>query len=128
MALRSKIRGKEQIQDNTIDKDRLEADFLNGGNLDLTDGNNNATITGLAAGSAANDAVNKAQLDAVIAALTNAHLVSVKTIASGDETLSGVGQSINGYVVADGDRIAVMDQTTTTEDGIYVAAVGAWAR
>jgi len=128
MALRSKIRGKEQIQDNTIDNGRLEANFLDGSDLNLTDGNNNATLTGLAAGSAANDAVNKAQLDAVIAAITNAHLESVATISTGNETLSGVGQSINGHVVAVGDRIAPMFQTTATEDGIYVAAAGAWAR
>lgn len=128
MPFRSQIRGKDQIQENTVDRDRLELDFLAGSDLDVTGGNNDATITGLAPGTAANDAVNKGQLDAVIAAITGAHLESVKTITTGNETLSGVGQTINGYIVADGDRIAVLNQTVTTEDGIYVAAVGAWVR
>lgn len=54
--------------------------------------------------------------------------VSVATKSTGDEALTGVGQSINGHTVAAGDRILVTEQTTTTEDGIYIAAAGAWSR
>lgn len=124
----TRIRGLEQIQDATITRAKLVADFLVGSNLNLTDGNNNATLAGLAAGVANNDAVNKGQLDAAIAALTTGTMDPVKTVATGNETLSGTSQTINGYVVAVGDRIATFNQTTFAQDGIYVAAAGAWAR
>jgi len=42
-------------------------------------------------------------------------------------TLSGE-QTIDDVAVVDGDRVLVKDQTTGSEDGIYVAAEGAWAR
>lgn len=54
-----------QAEDSTLVKSKLQADFLEGGDLNLTDGNNDATITGLKPGVNPNDAVNKAQLDAI---------------------------------------------------------------
>lgn len=54
-----------QSQDASLTKEKLVADFLNGSNLNLTDGNNNATITGLANGVNPTDAVTKQQLDAL---------------------------------------------------------------
>lgn len=42
-------------------------------------------------------------------------------------TLSGE-QTIDGVAVVSGDRVLVKDQTTTTENGIYVAATSAWSR
>lgn len=125
---RNQIRGNEQIMPNTFDRGRLVLDFLEGTPLDLTNGNNNATITGLSAGSSANDAVNVAQLNAAIAAIAGGALLPVATLSTTNETLSGLGQTINGHVVADGDRIAIVAQSTSTEDGIYVAASGAWTR
>jgi hypothetical protein len=62
----TKIDGLRQIQDESIKRELLELDFLKGSNLNLTDGNNNATITGLSAGVNPTDAVTKAQLDAVV--------------------------------------------------------------
>lgn len=53
---------------------------------------------------------------------------SVVTVATTDETLSGVGQTISGYVVQSGDRIGVVGQTDPIENGIYVADAGAWTR
>lgn len=54
---------------------------------------------------------------------------SVATKTTGNETLANVGQTINGHTVAAGDRILVTEQTTTTEDGIYIAVDGgAWVR
>lgn len=54
-----------QSQDLSLNKAKLKANFLEGANLNLTDGNNNATITGLANGVNPTDAVTKAQLDAL---------------------------------------------------------------
>lgn len=42
-------------------------------------------------------------------------------------TLSGL-QTIDGYVTLEGDRVLVKNQTTTTENGIYVASATAWTR
>jgi hypothetical protein len=125
---RNQIRGNEQIMPQTFDRGRLILDFLAGSDLDLTNGNNDATITGLSAGVNPNDAVNKAQLDAALAALIGGSLESVATLSVSNELLTGVGQTINGHTVVAGDRIAIVEQTTVTEDGIYVAGAGAWVR
>jgi len=121
----SKIRLKTQSLDNSLDKAKLEADFLNGGNLDLTNGNNDATITGLKAGTTTYDAVNYGQLTALINGLHWQQ--SVKLLASGDVTLSG-SQTIDGVATSDGDRIGCFSQATSTQDGIYIADSGAWTR
>ena len=42
-------------------------------------------------------------------------------------SLSGL-QTIDGYTLSALDRVLVKDQTNKTENGIYVAASGAWAR
>ncbi|MDG0792763.1 hypothetical protein OMP38_19210 [Cohnella ginsengisoli] len=42
-------------------------------------------------------------------------------------TLSGL-QTVDGVSLAAGDRVLVKDQTTGSQNGIYVAASGAWAR
>jgi hypothetical protein len=54
-------------------------------------------------------------------------MLAVKTISEANITLSGF-QNINGYLLVDGDRIAVTNQTTPAEDGIYIARTGAWER
>lgn len=42
-------------------------------------------------------------------------------------TLSGL-LTVDGVTVVAGDRVLVKDQTTASQNGIYVAAAGAWAR
>lgn len=42
-------------------------------------------------------------------------------------TLSGL-QTIDGIAVSAADRVLVKDQTTGSQNGIYIAAAGAWAR
>lgn len=42
-------------------------------------------------------------------------------------SLSGLF-TLNGVALADGDRVLVKDQTTGSENGIYVASTGAWSR
>lgn len=42
-------------------------------------------------------------------------------------TLEGL-QTIDGVVLADGDRVLVKDQTDATQNGIYDAGIGAWKR
>lgn len=42
-------------------------------------------------------------------------------------TLSGL-QTIDGHTVVAGDRILVKNQTTASQNGVYVAGAGAWSR
>lgn len=52
---------------------------------------------------------------------------SVRAATTANITLSGA-QTIDGVSVIAGDRVLVMSQSTGAENGIYVAAAGAWAR
>lgn len=55
--------------------------------------------------------------------LTPVKVATTANIAS----LSGL-ISVNGYTVVAGDRVLVKNQTTASQNGIYVAASGAWTR
>lgn len=85
----TKIDGLRQIQDNSIKRELLELDFLKGSDLNLSGGNNDATITGLSAGVNPTDAVTKAQLDALI---IDGGMVYRGTIDASDAT----GASLDG--------------------------------
>lgn len=52
---------------------------------------------------------------------------SARAATTADITLSGA-QTIDGVSVIAGDRVLVKDQSTGADNGIYVAASGAWAR
>jgi hypothetical protein len=52
---------------------------------------------------------------------------SVKVATTTNIALTGT-QTIDGVAVVAGDRVLVKDQTTATQNGIYVVAAGAWAR
>ena len=52
----------------------------------------------------------------------------VRLASTATLTLSGVGQTIDGQTVAAGDRILAKNQTNPSENGLYVAAGGQWAR
>jgi len=83
-------------------------------------------ITNLAAGTADTDAVNLGQLNNTVQGL-NWH-DSVRVYADSNITLSG-SQTIDGVTLNDGDRVLATNQTTSTEDGIYVVNTGgAWTR
>jgi hypothetical protein len=71
------------------------------------------------------DAVNKTYVDNNLAGLTWKNSVKVATTAN--ITLSGT-QTIDGVAVVAGNRVLVKDQTTTSQNGVYVVAAGAWAR
>lgn len=88
-------------------------------------GFNSQRITGLADPVDANDAVSKQYADALVAGLDVKDSVRVATTAN--ITLSGT-QTIDGTSVVAGDRVLVKDQTTASENGLYVVASGSWAR
>lgn len=79
--------------------------------------------------SAANDIANKDYVDTAVAAVSSPdYKSSVRVATTGSNiTLSGT-QTIDGVSVIAGNRVLVKDQTTASENGIYVCAAGAWSR
>ena len=71
------------------------------------------------------DLANKAYVDATSQGLSFKQPANVTTIAN--ITLSGL-QTIDGYTTLAGDRVLVRSQTAQADNGIYVAAAGAWSR
>jgi hypothetical protein len=82
-------------------------------------------ITNLAEPTADSDAATKYYVDAARSGLDIKGSARVAT--TGNITLSGT-QVIDGVSLAAGDRVLVKDQTTASQNGIYVVAAGAWAR
>ena len=86
---------------------------------------NSQKITNLADPSADTDGVNKRYADALKNGLDVKQSVRVATTAN--ITLSGT-QTIDGVAVVAGDRVLVKNQTSGSQNGIYVVAAGSWSR
>lgn len=82
------------------------------------DFDNVAKIVGLLPGSAGTDAVNLDQLNAAIEGLNWKD--SVRAASTVNLTLTGPGSSIDGVTLSSGDRVLVKNQTTVSQNGIYV--------
>jgi len=138
----TKIRGNVQIQDGTVDNAQIgasaaiatskladAAEFLQrDGSIaltgDLSAGSNK--ITNLAAPTSDNDAARKVDVDLATAGLdvkdsvrlaSTANVVIASALESGD--------TIDGVVLAEGDRVLLKDQSSGDENGIYVAVAAA---
>ena len=72
-----------------------------------------------------NDVVNKTYLDFYAAGISWKQPVRCGTTAN--ITLSGL-QTIDGVTVVAGSRVLVKNQTTTSQNGIYLASATAWSR
>jgi len=86
---------------------------------------NSQRIVSLADPTNAQDGATKAYVDAVAQGAGNAPFTSVRAVATGTITLSGV-QTIDGVSIVAGDRVLVNNGTTSA--GIYVASASAWSR
>ena len=86
-----------------------------------------STTTGQISTSPSNpsDITNKLYVDTVAQGLSPKGSCSAATTAN--ISLSGL-QTIDGYTLLANDRVLVKNQTTSLQNGIYVASSGAWSR
>lgn len=82
-------------------------------------------LTNLAAPTVGSDAANKDYVDNAIEGVKPKEAARAATTAN--ITLSGA-QTIDGVSIVAGDRVLVKNQTAPEENGIYIAAAGAWSR
>lgn len=85
-----------------------------GNGLDLQ----NQRIQNLGTGSQPTDAVNLAQLQSALAGLS--WHGAVRVASTGNVTVSSPGAAIDGVTLATGNRVLLKNQTTGSENGIYV--------
>lgn len=74
----------------------------------------------------ATDAATKTYVDTVAASGLDVH-TACECATTANITLSAP-QTIDGYSAIAGNRVLVKNQTTTTENGLWVVAAGAWTR
>jgi hypothetical protein len=86
---------------------------------------NDVRITNLATPVNDNDAANKLYVDTAIQGIKPKN--SVKAATTGNITLSAT-QTIDDISVIDGDRVLVKNQTTSSQNGIYIVSGSAWTR
>jgi len=81
---------------------------------------NSQKLTGLADPTLAQDAATKAYVDSLVNGTDWKNSVRVATTANGTlATAFANGQTIDGVVLATGDRILLKDQSTASENGLY---------
>jgi len=123
----TQIRANTQIKDQTFTRSKLVLDFLEGTDLDLTNGAANATLTGLADGVNPTDAVTKQQLDALAGSISSGLLLRGDLAAPADMTGTSTGNTYidagNGY--SNGDKfIITADGNLTVSDGTIAVNTG----
>ena len=87
---------------------------------------NSFKITGLAAPTADTDAATKLYVDSAVQGLDPKASVKAATTAN-IASLSGT-LTVDTVALVAGDRVLVKDQSTASQNGIYVVAAGAWSR
>jgi len=98
---------------------------LTGGTLTGALAMSNQKITGVGTPTADGDAATKSYVDNVAQGLDAK--ASCRAATTGNITLSGT-QTIDGISTIAGDRVLVKDQSTASQNGIYVVAAGSWTR
>ena len=88
---------------------------------------NNYKLTNVAAGVSGTDAINLNQLQSYVAGLSWKGAVVAASTANIDLATGGL-LTIDGVALTAGNRVLVKNQTTSSENGIYIVAAGAWTR
>ena len=83
------------------------------------------SLTGLDPPINDNDAASKVYVDSIINGFKIKEAADVAT--TNDIILSGI-QTIDGYLILNGNRILVKNQLNAVENGIYIADIGPWSR
>lgn len=91
----------------------------------LLKANNLSDLTDIAVARTNLDVYSKGQVDNLIAGINWKPDVLVVTV--GNIALTGL-QTLDGVLLTAGARVGVVKQTNATENGIYIAAAGAWSR
>jgi hypothetical protein len=107
---------KEQVKNNAIDSTKL-------------DGSSNYSFSGqvryTGSDTSTQALATRGYVDAVAAGLDPK--ASCKVATTANITLSGT-QTIDGISVSADDRVLVKNQSTASENGIYICAAGSWSR
>ena len=106
----------------------VAADLLKLNEFTAPDGSvslNSQKITSLATPVADTDAATKAYVDSTAEGLDVKDSVKIATTAN--ITLSGT-QTIDGVAISADERVLVKDQSTASQNGIYLCKSGSWAR
>jgi hypothetical protein len=107
-----------------LDTTRLDTITAPTGSVSL----NSQKITNLLDPADPQDAATKAYVDATAQGLdVKGSVRAATTVAGGNITLIAT-QTIDGVSLSAGDRVLVKNQTTGSENGIWVVASGNWAR
>lgn len=124
----TRIRGNLQILANSVTSTEVNSTIIvaAGTNPHTADQSMGGfKLTNVATPATGTDAANKSYVDATAQGLDVK--ASVRAATTANITLSGT-QTIDGVNVIAGDRVLVKNQTAGQDNGIYVAAAGAWAR
>jgi hypothetical protein len=107
---------KEQVKNNAIDSTKLDgsSNYSFSGQVRYTGSDTNTQAV-----------ATRGYVDSVAAGLDPKQSCKVATTAN--ITLSGT-QTIDGVSVSAGDRVLVKDQTTGSQNGIYICSADAWSR
>jgi len=126
-----------QIKDSAIDNSKIAAGaaiasskLADGSNFVKKDGSvaftgsvslGNQTITSLGTPSNATDAANKSYVDTQISGLSSLYKYRTVHAASvADVTISSAPSSIDGHTLTSLDRVLLKNQSTQSENGLYV--------
>ena len=107
--------------DTTVQANRLDEMAAPTGAVDF----NSQKITGLATPVSDSDGASKGYVDSVAQGLDVKDSVKVATTAN--ITLSGT-QTIDGVAVSADERVLVKNQSTASENGLYLCKSGSWSR
>ena len=115
------VKGNTQLGDTSTDTITVKGTTTFEQNVNMS----NKIITNVATPVNPTDAANKEYVDAAVQGLDIKN--SVRAATTTNITLSGT-QTVDGVALAVGDRVLVKNQTTASQNGIYVVQSGAWTR